>query len=165
MPPFLDCLLLRVGGVGGRLLLDLERERPGNGTPCRSYWVGAGGCRSGLGELASVGGLFDADWTFYLKHRLAGQVDSEGKADSSTLGCATLAYPLLRYRVIPSNYHDPYFANAHGPGEAFITTEFELSRRCLLYADREQQRCVVVTAQTSRGAAGGRRCDGHAVRQ
>jgi len=89
-----------------------------------------------------VGGLFDADWTFYLKHRSAGQVDAEGKAESSTLGAATLVYPELRYRVIPSAHADPFFHNAKGHGESYITVDFELSRRCLLYADREMTRCV-----------------------
>jgi len=100
--------------------------------------------------LDAVGSMWDSGYSYYLKHRSAGQVDAEGKPTSTVLGAVNIKgdWDAFSFRVSGGNRDvdiGPHFDFWDGDVDWGLTSSKKLwavwtfSKRALLFKDHEQK--------------------------
>ena len=103
--------------------------------------------------IDAVGSFWDDGYTYFLKHRAAGQVDEEGKAASTTLGAVNIRgdWDAFSFRVCGADRDvdvGPFFDFWDGDIDWGVSNEQRLwavwtfSKRAVLFSDREMTKQI-----------------------
>ena len=116
--------------------------------------------------IDAVGGMWDAGYTYFLKHRAKGQVDAEGKATSTTLGAVNVKgeWDAFSFKVSGAGKDvdcGPFYDVWDGDYDWGISSSEKIwavwtySKRAVLYSDPEMTKQIGwldITGYAARGS-------------
>ena len=116
--------------------------------------------------IDAVGGMWDAGYTYFLKHRAKGQVDAEGKATSTTLGAVNVKgeWDAFSFKVSGAGkdvdcgpFHDVWDGDYDWgiSSSEKIWAVWTYSKRAVLYSDPEMTKQIGwldITGYAARGS-------------